>query len=291
MHTGATIAEYYRDMGHDVGLFVDSMSRWAEAMLDLSGRLGEVPGDHGYPTSLGSRVARYFQRGGVCTAIGSPVRQGSLSIVGTLSPPSGDLSDPMVSAALAASQVFWAMDPRLARRKHFPTLNWTQSHTRCMDSLAPYFAKLEPEFCGIRDRALHVLHEEAQLEDLVSVMGRDALTEPQKVVLAIARMLREDFLQQNVFASYDFTCPLVKSVAMLKCIMHLHEVCMAAVTRAEGPVTWTAIKAHMPGTLLRISQLYFLSPRLPETDVRASCNRVEAEITDAMSALLEATSA
>ena len=196
IYTGITLAEYYRDMGMNVAMMADSTSRWAEALREISGRLGEMPADAGYPAYLGARLARFYERAGLANCLGSPNREGSVTVVGAVSPPGGDFSDPVTSATLGIVQVFWGLDKKLAQRKHFPSVNWNISYSKYMRVLEPFFDNIDSDFSMLRNVAKDVLQQEKDLQELVQLVGRDSLSEDQKVVLEIAKIIREDFLQQ-----------------------------------------------------------------------------------------------
>ncbi len=267
IYTGITLAEYYRDMGMNVAMMADSTSRWAEALREISGRLGEMPADAGYPAYLGARLARFYERAGLARCIGSPAREGSVTVVGAVSPPGGDFSDPVTSATLGIVQVFWGLDKKLAQRKHFPSINWNISYSKYMRVLGPYFDKMDSEYTQLTNVARDILQQEKDLQEIVQLVGRDSLGEDQKVVLEIAKIIREDFLQQNAFSEYDFNCPLVKSVGMLRCIVVLYQRCLKAVTgsadgaaaAAEGAktVTWNVIKATCGKAIYKVTEMKF----------------------------------
>jgi V-type H+-transporting ATPase subunit A len=255
IYTGITLAEYYRDMGMNVAMMADSTSRWAEALREISGRLGEMPADAGYPAYLGARLARFYERAGLARCIGSPEREGSVSVVGAVSPPGGDFSDPVTSATLGIVQVFWGLDKKLAQRKHFPSINWNISYSKYMRVLGPYFDTKDAEFSTLRNTFKDVLQQEKDLQEIVQLVGRDSLSEDQKVVLEIAKIIREDYLQQNAFSEHDYNCPLVKSIGMMRCIVTLYNRCLKAVTGSAATgktvsvvadaktVTWNVIRA------------------------------------------------
>lgn len=214
IYTGITIAEYLRDQGLHVNLMADSTSRWAEALREISGRLGEMPADGGYPAYLSNRLAKFYERAGRAVCLGSPQREGSVSVVGAVSPPGGDFSDPVTAATLNIVQVFWGLDKKLAQRKHFPSVNWGLSFSKYMRVLGPYFDGLgyHRDYTHLRDTARDILAEEGALMDIVQLVGQDNLSEDQRVTLEVARMIREDFLQQDAFSEHDYNCPLEKSV-------------------------------------------------------------------------------
>ena len=277
IYTGITLAEYYRDMGMHVAMMADSTSRWAEALREISGRLGEMPADAGYPAYLGARLARFYERAGLARCIGGPDRTGSVTVVGAVSPPGGDFSDPVTSATLGIVQVFWGLDKKLAQRKHFPSVNWNISYSKYMRVLGPYFDQMDPEFSYLRNVAREVLQQEKDLQEIVQLVGRDSLSEDQKVVLEIAKIIREDYLQQNAFSEHDYNCPVSKSVGMLRTIVVLFNRCMKAVTGGDAskPVsssadtkvqTWNSIKATAGDLIYKVTQLKFLDPKTDDAE-------------------------
>lgn len=210
IYTGITLAEYFRDMGRNVSMMADSTSRWAEALREISGRLAEMPGDSGYPAYLATKLAQFYERAGKITCLGSPDRKGSITIVGAVSPPGGDFADPVTTATLSIVQVFWGLDKKLAQKKHFPSVNWTISTSNYERQLDPYFNQFDKEFSHLRQRIKEILHEEVELTEIVQLVGRDSLSEDQKLTLDIAKIIKEEFLQQNAFSEYDYMCPLEK---------------------------------------------------------------------------------
>merc|ERR1719155_69685 len=212
IYTGITLAEYFRDQGMNVAMMADSTSRWAEALREISGRLGEMPADSGYPAYLAARLAAFYERAGLVVCQGSPQRRGSVTIVGAVSPPGGDFSDPVTSATLGIVQVFWGLDKKLAQRKHFPSVNWNISYSKYLQTLQPYFDKFDPEFIAVRTAAREVLQKEDDLNEIVQLVGKDSLAESDKIIMETARLIKEDYLQQNGFSKYDKFCPFYKSV-------------------------------------------------------------------------------
>mmetsp|Transcript_55966 Transcript_55966/g.177336 ORF Transcript_55966/g.177336 Transcript_55966/m.177336 type:complete len:531 (+) Transcript_55966:51-1643(+) len=196
IYTGITLAEYFRDMGYNFSMMADSTSRWAEALREISGRLAEMPADSGYPAYLGARLASFYERAGRVQCLGSPGREGSVTIVGAVSPPGGDFSDPVTAATLGIVQVFWGLDKKLAQRKHFPSLNWLISYSKYMKSLEPFYEKSDPDFIGLRTTAKEVLQKEDDLNEIVQLVGKDSLAETDKITLETARLIKEDYLQQ-----------------------------------------------------------------------------------------------
>ena len=195
IYTGITLAEYFRDMGFNVSMMADSTSRWAEALREISGRLAEMPADSGYPAYLGAKLAQFYERAGRVRCLGSPDREGSITIVGAVSPPGGDFSDPVTSSTLAIVQVFWGLDKKLAQRKHFPSVNWSISYSNYDRVLEEYFNGYDPDFTKVKSRMREILQEEEDLTEIVQLVGKDSLSEDQKAVLEIAKIIREDFLQ------------------------------------------------------------------------------------------------
>ena len=220
VYAGITIAEYYRDMGYDVALMADSTSRWAEAMREMSGRLEEMPGEEGYPAYLGSRTAGFYERSGSVECLGSAKRQGSLSVIGAVSPPGGDFSEPVTQNTLRVTKVFWALDARLAYKRHFPAINWLQSYTLYAENLSNFFGKeVSADFMKNRERALSLLQEESKLEEIVRLVGTDALSPKEQLTLEVTRMIREDFLFQNAFDPADAFTSLKKQYRILRAIL------------------------------------------------------------------------
>ncbi|ACV24289.1 ATP synthase subunit A [Methanocaldococcus fervens] len=236
VYTGITIAEYFRDMGYGVLLTADSTSRWAEAMREISGRLEEMPGEEGYPAYLASRLAQFYERAGRVICLGKDNREGFVSIVGAVSPPGGDFSEPVTSNTLRIVKVFWALDANLARRRHFPAINWLQSYSLYVDDVTDWWnANTGPDWRQLRDEAMGLLQKEAELQEIVQLVGPDALPDRERVILEVARMLREDFLQQDAFDEVDTYCPPMKQYLMLKIIMNFYYEALKAVERGVEP--------------------------------------------------------
>ncbi|MEO2117614.1 MAG: ATP synthase subunit A [Methanocaldococcus sp.] len=236
VYTGVTIAEYFRDMGYGVLLTADSTSRWAEAMREISGRLEEMPGEEGYPAYLASRLAQFYERAGRVICLGQDNREGFVSIVGAVSPPGGDFSEPVTSNTLRIVKVFWALDANLARRRHFPAINWLQSYSLYIDDVTDWWkTNTGPDWRQLRDEAMSLLQKEAELQEIVQLVGPDALPDRERVILEVARMLREDFLQQDAFDEVDTYCPPMKQYLMLKIIMTFYQEALKAVERGVEP--------------------------------------------------------
>ena len=232
IYTGITIAEYFRDMGYDVAVIADSTSRWAEALREMSGRLEEMPGEEGYPAYLASRLAQFYERAGVVQCMGTEARNGSLTAVGAVSPPGGDLSEPVAQATMRIVKVFWSLDASLAYRRHFPAINWLNSYSLYLDAVTPWFDEhMGPDFMKNRNRAMHLLQEENELNEIVQLVGKDSLSPKDQLTLEIARMLREDFLQQNGFMEVDWYSSYERQDKMLGMILDYDRQCRAAIEK------------------------------------------------------------
>jgi len=223
VYTGVTIAEYFRDMGYSVALQADSTSRWAEALREISGRLEEMPGEEGYPAYLGSRLAAFYERAGLVRCLGSDGRQGSVTVVGSVSPPGGDLSEPVTQATLRVVKVFWGLEDRLAFMRHFPAINWLISYSMYLEKISKNWGELiDPEFATLRGEAMALLQREAELEEIVRLIGVEALSGGERLTMEGARDIREDFLQQNAYDEIDTFSSLKKQFLLLKLIMTMH---------------------------------------------------------------------
>lgn len=232
IYTGITIAEYFRDMGYSVALMADSTSRWAEALREMSGRLEEMPGEEGYPAYLGSRLAQFYERAGRVKALGKESREGSLSAIGAVSPPGGDISEPVSQATLRIVKVFWSLDSALAYKRHFPAINWLTSYSLYTDSLGEWFNKnVHPDWMDQRARILLLLHDESELDEIVKLVGMDALSAPDRLKLEAARSVREDFLQQDAFNDVDMYSPLEKQYIIMKLVLAFYDETMAGLKR------------------------------------------------------------
>lgn len=224
IYTGVTIAEYYRDMGYDVALMADSTSRWAEALREISGRLEEMPGEEGFPAYLGTRLADFYERAGRVVTLGKEKRFGSVSIVGAVSPPGGDFSEPVAQNTLRVVSAFWALDTNLADRRHFPAINWLTSYSLYLDFVRPWYDEnVGKEFQTLRGEMMALLEKEAELQEIVQLVGQDALPESDRAFLDVARMIREDFLQQHAYHEIDSYCSKEKQYLMLKIIMKFYQ--------------------------------------------------------------------
>merc|ERR1711937_827897 len=251
-----------RDMGFNVAMMADSTSRWAEALREISGRLAEMPADSGYPAYLGARLASFYERSGKVNCIGNPAREGSITIVGAVSPPGGDFTDPVTSATLSIVQVFWGLDKKLAQRKHFPSLNWNISFSKYIRVLEPYFEKFDPEYQFLQQKVKEILQKEDDLQEIVQLVGKDSLSEDQKVALEVARIIREDFLQQNGFSEYDFKCPLAKTIGIMRNVVGFHETAQKLIAESTGEnrIGWNTIYNSMKELVIKITSMKFELP-------------------------------
>ena len=232
IYTGITIAEYFRDMGYSVALMADSTSRWAEALREMSGRLEEMPGEEGYPAYLGSRLAQFYERAGRVITLGSDSREGALSVIGAVSPPGGDISEPVSQATLRIVKVFWGLDANLAYKRHFPAVNWLTSYSLYVDTMANWFnTNVAEDWMDLRARLMRILQDEAELEEIVKLVGMDALSAPDRLKLEAARSIREDFLHQNAFHETDTYTSLEKQHDMMLLVVHFYDQCVAALDK------------------------------------------------------------
>jgi V/A-type H+-transporting ATPase subunit A len=232
IYTGITIAEYFRDMGYDVAVIADSTSRWAEALREMSGRLEEMPGEEGYPAYLASRLAQFYERAGLVECLGSDGRLGSLTAIGAVSPPGGDTSEPVSQATMRIVKVFWGLDSSLAYARHFPAINWLTSYSLYVDTLKDWFdANISPQFMRQRDMAMSILQQEASLQEIVKLVGQDSLGPFDRLTLETARMIREDFLQQNAFVDIDNFSTYDRQFRLLGMILEYDKLCRAALEK------------------------------------------------------------
>ena len=235
IYTGITIAEYFRDMGYSVALMADSTSRWAEALREMSGRLEEMPGEEGYPAYLGSRLAQFYERAGHVISLGSDEREGALSVIGAVSPPGGDISEPVSQATLRIVKVFWGLDSALAYKRHFPAINWLNSYSLYLDNMGPWFEKeVSEDWMVNRQKMMTLLQEEASLEEIVKMVGMDALSASDRLKMEAARSIREDFLHQNSFHEVDTYTSLKKQLLMMRLVLAFYEKSSQALTEGAG---------------------------------------------------------
>jgi len=270
VYTGITLAEYFRDMGYDVALMADSTSRWAEAMREISGRLEEMPGEEGYPAYLAHRLAEFYERGGVVETLGSETRRGSVTIIGAVSPPGGDFSEPVTVNTLRTVRAFWGLDAELAEMRHFPAINWLTSYSLYLDDLEGWYSQnLDPDWVKIRQETLSLLQREAELREIVQLVGLDALSESQRVDLEVAGMIREDFLRQHAYHPVDTYCSLGKARDMLRIILEFYRRMRLAVEKGAPVEKILALPIRQEVARMKIQ---------PEADFKAFTGRIIAEI-------------
>lgn len=255
VYTGITLAEYFRDMGYDVALMADSTSRWAEAMREICSRLEEMPGEEGYPAYLSSRLSEFYERAGLVQPLAGG--SGSVSVIGAVSPAGGDFSEPVTQNTLRIVKVFWALDANLSRRRHFPAINWLQSYSLYMAQLNDYYdEKVSPEWNKLRSWFMEVLQKEAELQEIVQLVGSDALPEAEQITIEVARMIRELFLQQNGFDPVDTYCSLEKQLDMFKMIKAYADLAYAAQAAGVPPVQILAVKAKNEMPQIKFTKEY-----------------------------------
>jgi V/A-type H+-transporting ATPase subunit A len=275
IYTGCTIAEYFRDMGRSVALMIDSTSRWAEALREISARLEELPGEEGYPTSLSSRLARFYERAGRVVALGGG--EGAVTIVGAISPPGGDLSEPVTQASLRATAALWALSPDLAHRRHYPAVDWAQSFSLDAERLRPWFEREAGRgFGALRDEAMRLLQRERELAEVAELVGTEALQDPERLVLETARLLREGFLRQSAIDPVDASCPPPKALELLRTILDLHARAGAAI--GKGVPLRAILETGAGARILRLVQV-------PADGVRAAAEGLRAEVHAALERL------
>ncbi len=270
VYTGITIAEYFRDMGYDVALMADSTSRWAEAMREISGRLEEMPGEEGYPAYLASRLAQFYERAGRITTIGTEDKTSSVTVVGAVSPPGGDLSEPVTQNTLRISKVFWALDSSLADKRHFPSIDWLQSYSLYVDSVENWWnTNTGTDWRETRDTAMALLQKESELQEIVQLVGPDALPDRERITLETTRMIREDFLQQNAYHEVDTYCAPKKQYQMLKTIIMYHVNAETALDR--GAASADIITIPVKDEIGRMKYL-------PESEFEVKVNEIQDNI-------------
>jgi len=284
IYTGITLSEYFRDQGYNVAMMADSTSRWAEALREISGRLAEMPADSGYPAYLGAKLASFYERAGKVTCLGSPGRNGSVSLVGAVSPPGGDFSDPVTSATLGIVGAFWGLDKKLAQRKHFPSVNWSMSYSNYINALEPYYERNQPGFIKLRSTAKALLQKDEELAEIVQLVGKSALGENDKVTLDVATLIKNDFLAQNGISEYDQYCPMYKSSLMLKNFIDFHDKAQAAIN-GNSDLTWAKIREHTADAMHGLSQQKFLSPSEGEETVKSALNKLSSQIEESFRSL------
>ena len=276
IYTGITIAEYFRDMGYNVAIMADSTSRWAEAMREISARLEEMPGEEGYPAYLSKRLAEYYERSGKIESLGGKI--GSVTIIGAVSPPGGDISEPVSQGTLRVVKAFWSLDASLANARHFPSINWLNSYSLYLDALDPWYKKnIGEKYIENRQEAMRLLQREAELKDIVQLVGEDALPDSEKVVLDIGRMLREDYLRQSAFDEIDAYTSFKKQGLILGSILHFSKRAGEAVSKGVSSQRVSTIKARA-----EISRM----KTIPEKEIESHSKKINEEIDKEVNALI-----
>ena len=276
IYTGITIAEYFRDMGYDVAVLADSTSRWAEALREMSGRLEEMPGEEGYPAYLASRLAQFYERAGVVECLGSDERRGSVTAIGAVSPPGGDISEPVSQATMRIVKVFWALDSSLAYARHFPAINWLTSYSLYLDMLEPWYTEQFGEsYMKNREKAMHILQEENELQEIVRLVGQDALSPADRLTMETAKMIREDFLQQNAFVDEDAYSSYAKQFRLLDIILQYDSLCRDALNKGADMNGLFAIDARE-----KIGRAKMADAKTFESDYDAIAAQMKKEIDE-----------
>ena len=275
IYTGITIAEYFRDMGYSVALMADSTSRWAEALREMSGRLEEMPGEEGYPAYLGSRLAQFYERAGRVIVNGSTESEGSLSVIGAVSPPGGDISEPVSQATLRIVKVFWGLDANLAYKRHFPAINWLTSYSLYLDLLTDWFKdNVDPEWMNLRARLMAILQDEAELDEIVKLVGMDALSAGDRLKMETARSIREDFLHQLAFHEVDTYTALDKQCAMMKLILSYYDNAKAAVDGGADIERIVSVPVRE-----KIGRFKYIEEKDVEAEFKATMDQIAKEIS------------
>ncbi|KAI0116812.1 V-type ATPase [Daldinia grandis] len=284
IYTGITVAEYFRDQGMNVAMMADSSSRWAEALREISGRLGEMPADQGFPAYLSAKLASFYERAGKTSCLGSPEREGSVSIVGAVSPPGGDFSDPVTSSTLSIVQVFWGLDKRLAQRKHFPSINTSLSYSKYTNTLDKWYEKDYPEFPRLRDRIKQLLSDSEELDQVVQLVGKSALSDPDKITLDISTLLKEDFLQQNGYSDYDQFCPIWKTEWMMKLMVGFHDEAQKAVAQGQS---WSKVREATSDLQAQLRSLKFELPSEGQEAISKKYEAIQQNMLDKFAAVMD----
>ncbi|EJP64314.1 vacuolar ATP synthase catalytic subunit A [Beauveria bassiana ARSEF 2860] len=284
IYTGITVAEYFRDQGLDVAMMADSTSRWAEALRELSGRLGEMPADQGFPAYLGAKLASFYERAGRVQALGSPDRKGSVSIVGAVSPAGGDFSDPVCTSTLGIVQVFWGLDKKLAQRKHFPSINTSLSYSKYTGILDKFYEKDYPEFPKLRDRIKQLLTDSDELEQVVQLVGKSALSDTDKITLDIAGLIKEDFLQQNGYSDYDQFCPIWKTEWMMKLMVGFHDEAQKVIAQGQS---WAKVREATGDLQTQLRQLKFEQPSEGQEAISKKYEAIHQTMTDKFASVMD----
>jgi V/A-type H+-transporting ATPase subunit A len=276
IYTGMTIAEYFRDQGYNVSLMADSTSRWAEAMREISSRLEEMPGEEGYPAYLASRLAEFYERAGRIKCLGSKERIGSVTAIGAVSPPGGDFSEPVTQNTLKITKVFWALDAKLAQSRHFPAINWLDSYSLYKKTLnAWYEENISEEFPMLREKAMKILQKEAELQEIVQLVGSDALPEKERLLLETAKLIKNGFLQQNAYHEIDSYCSMKKQFLLLKAIMHYDKLSYNALEQGATVDAITSIKAKN-----RLVKAVFIPEEEIEKEIKEIQKQIEQELNE-----------
>ena len=278
IYTGITIAEYFRDMGYDVAVLADSTSRWAEALREMSGRLEEMPGEEGYPAYLASRIAQFYERAGCVECLGSDERRGSVTAIGAVSPPGGDISEPVSQATMRIVKVFWALDSSLAYARHFPAINWLTSYSLYVDTLSSWYeSEFGPEYMENRDKTMHILQEENELQEIVRLVGQDALSPADRLTMGTAKMIREDFLQQNAFVDEDAYSSYGKQYRLLDMILKYDAMSREALSKGADMKSIFAIPARE-----KIGRAKMTAPDKYESEFDAIIAEMKSELAQAI---------
>ncbi|KAG0671058.1 H(+)-transporting V1 sector ATPase subunit A [Maudiozyma exigua] len=277
IYTGITLAEYFRDQGKNVSMIADSSSRWAEALREISGRLGEMPADQGFPAYLGAKLASFYERAGKAVALGSPDRIGSVSIVAAVSPAGGDFSDPVTTATLGITQVFWGLDKKLAQRKHFPSINTSVSYSKYTNVLDKFYDQNYPEFPTLRNRMKEILSNAEELEQVVQLVGKSALSDSDKITLDVASLIKEDFLQQNGYSTYDAFCPIWKTFDMMKAFIAYHDEAQKSVANGAN---WSKLAEATSDVKHQVSSSKFFEPSRGEEEINGEFDKLLSNIQE-----------
>ena len=278
IYTGITIAEYFRDMGYSVALMADSTSRWAEALREMSGRLQEMPGEEGYPAYLGSRLAQFYERAGRVVTLGSEGREGALSVIGAVSPAGGDISEPVSQATLRIVKVFWSLDSSLAYKRHFPAINWLTSYSLYIDSMAGWFdSNVHDDWMACRAQMMRLLQDEAELQEIVQLVGMDALSAPDRLKLEAARSIREDFLHQNSFHEIDTYTPLEKQYLLMKLVLAYYNESTKALSRGADVEALVRLPVRE-----RIGRFKYTTPDAIEAEYESVLSALANELSNTL---------
>ncbi|EGR49553.1 uncharacterized protein TRIREDRAFT_121367 [Trichoderma reesei QM6a] len=277
IYTGITVAEYFRDQGLNVAMMADSSSRWAEALREISGRLGEMPADQGFPAYLGAKLASFYERAGRAQTLGSPERSGSVSIVGAVSPPGGDFSDPVTTSTLNIVQVFWGLDKKLAQRKHFPSINTSVSYSKYTNALDKWYEQNNPDFPRLRERVKQLISDSEELDQVVQLVGKSALSDNDKITLDLAVLVKEDFLQQNGYSDYDQFCPLWKTEWMMKLMIGFYDEAQKAIAQGQS---WAKVRESTSDLQAKLRQLKFEVPTEGEDVIVKKYEAIQQEMLD-----------